>query len=473
MLGLENNVVIPFKGDYKPLSIYKNNEKIFEPTTIEKSGIQVNFENTYNHEFERISVYGDCSQSPRAISVKQGRLIQFENHLGEYMLVTSPVDCTVTRCGRNLLNLHDKSYVSFYGPEITIERNSMKIFGILNANAFQGHTETIFGDSLEKNIPIVDTNTMRISSASISGDYYIKGQWIQSDNTFHYGLNSTDGTEWLSRVYAQNLQLRAGDDVDIVISDIMISTDADVYEEYIGDEFLIRGNIPAKIPLLDGVNSVFTNQDEELIVQYLSNHSDENNLNSPTPYFNEEITCVSGKLRSYTREKTSELNIPKLNAVKDSSGNIIVQDILYVDRPQQKMWIERNVLDLVLDSTTNFSYGVHINNQPYISIETDNWNIAREYKPISNQYNSSYYSTDDFKIYTPSTKAIVITDSRFTSPETAKELISSTNINVKVALSNSMIEELDYSNLATFANHTEIIYIGELEPKIDFTAIKF
>lgn len=64
-----------------------------------------------------------------------------------------------------------------------------------------------------------------------------------------------------------------------------------------------------------------------------------------------KLMIFSGERLPYDRYRGSTINTPELRAIRDNAGNIVAEDILWVDRTQKKAYVERNIGMKVFDGT--------------------------------------------------------------------------------------------------------------------------
>ncbi|MFI3325882.1 MAG: hypothetical protein R3Y35_06885 [Clostridia bacterium] len=346
MIKLGNKNVVPFKGDYKPISIYNGSEKIFTPTLTTKTGTELTFENTYNDECELIKIYGDSYQEQNKIAVKTGNTIQFDNHKGDYMIVKSETDCTIN-------------------------------------------------------------------------------------------INSTE------------IELSAG--------------------------------ISSKINLISGINIL--ESDTEIEVQYLKSdtaETEDSDLTSPTPNFPETINCVNGTLTSYKGDLSSSITIPNLYAIRDSNGNVIAQDTLYIDKEQKRMWVEQYFYEKTFTGTEGWYYASSAHNYAFgitaYSYDVNSGNLSSVYSTEYRGIHLNYRYID--KTIFINSAGIIITDSNYTSTDLWKQYLSelynsNTPLTAICQLKTPRTVELDYENLNTFPYITNIVSNSNVIPSIEVTLKQF
>lgn len=50
----------------------------------------------------------------------------------------------------------------------------------------------------------------------------------------------------------------------------------------------------------------------------------------------------------YDRYRASSISLPELRCITDTNGNVVAEDILYIDREQKRAWVERQVESIIL-----------------------------------------------------------------------------------------------------------------------------
>lgn len=323
--------IIPFKGDYEPLAIYEGDKAVFEPLNTIKQGEDLAFVNTYNDKIRELTVYGKSVQDTHRIGVNQDKIVQFEDGLGGgYAIVEIkgdyPENTTfeLTRCGRNLVEgglsrLYNRDIAYRYHPNFL---PSKKMYTQSNVKQIGGWAQS---DLWESDTPDVTTVGNSMIARTNNGD----------PNTPNY-LKTITGLKTkkysFSRVGTENYQLNTQ---NIMVE---LGSTAHPYEPYQGETFTISPNTPTKIPLLNGVNTFFADEDVMLTVQYQkaeNAQAEDTDIFSPTPDFPEEIRSVEGELIISGRESdvSQEIDLPVLREVNGT------QDKWYQDGSWEQ-WIE-------------------------------------------------------------------------------------------------------------------------------------
>ena len=150
----------------------------------------------------------------------------------------------------------------------------------------------------------------------------------------------------------------------------------------------------------------------------------------------------------YKEEQTITLPYT-LNAVPVSTGGNVTIDgkqyiADYIDAERGKLVRTVKRIDLKnVSGLTNLSYGTHANGVGYLaySISDSSNDIAvKDIAPLSNSYIGSQWINKSGYIYVPSTRSVIIVDSRFTDKTTAMSLIQ--DVYVIYALVTPIEEEL-------------------------------
>ncbi len=347
MIKNENNQTLYVTNEnFEPVTVKTNGTTYFEPNLVTKTGTELEFENTYNSECELIKVYGDSYQENNKIAVKTGNIIQFDDHKGDYMVVKSCADCTVT-------------------------------------------------------------------------------------------INNNDA--------------------------------------------LLQADIWEKFDLISGINIITSELDIE--VQYLKSdtvETEDSDLTSPTPNFPETINCVNGTLTSSKGDLSSSITIPNLYAIRDSSGNVVAQDILYIDKEQKRMWVEKYFYEKIFTGTENWyyasstiigSYGLTVTDLALNTYNTTSV-YCENYRSI--HVNERYIDKTTFV----NTVGIVFYDVNLININNWKSYLTdlynnNTPLTVILQLENPIIEELDYQTLKTFPKNTMFTTNSELKPQLEINLLNY
>lgn len=341
MIKVKEKTAIPFKGKYKPLSVYEGQDVKFKWKDITKTGTHNTIPYTYNDKIDTIKIEGKHEQTSRRIANVTDSLVQFDNAQGEYLTVTADEDCVVTRCGNNVFDLStitsDNAYVTItdtitlhkdlgsnyiYTPDFILKPNTTYTVSCEIVGEFTGRFFRFFGRS------IYMTNL-------VDGKYTYIGTTDDDGNLGYSG-------EAANRFYFHKSYLEQVSD-EIIISNIQIelgSTASD-YEEYNGTDYDIIAGETIQIPLLDGTNTIFADSDVNISVQYLkadTAEDEDTDTMSPSTNFPEAIYQVEGIIntKNSNDEIISSITVPKLYG---TGGK---KDIFYLDRKTKLTWIERH-----------------------------------------------------------------------------------------------------------------------------------
>lgn len=316
----------PTNEKFQPITVIKDNITYFEPTEVTKIGTELSFEKTYNHHCDEIKVYGDYQEVYQRTAVKSDYMIQFEDHQGEYMTVTSAQDCEITRCGRNLFNVN--STLDYY-PAYS---------GLVGTSSIARALIFPYSDKMAVNI----TNYSYLNSSSVkygtSDDPIEEGTTITTGNFYSNRVVDNDGKNSLFAFSAYG----TGHELDELIgSQIELGETYHDYEEYSGETYSLVADTPTQIPLLEGINTVFATTNGILLnVTYTKADTAESEESDSLSLVSAK--CVSGTLTSSKGEDSSSIDIPNLYALYDGD-DIIAQDVLYVNGKTGEMWIEKEV----------------------------------------------------------------------------------------------------------------------------------
>lgn len=224
-------------------------------------GEAITVSSDYNDTLHNFKIFAKAYQDNYKVGALDKSMVQLEDGLsGTEMIVTSDVDCTVTRCGRNLF---DTSKINeIVKPNVTNRPYTGIAVGKVttNANLYNVEIQQGFIFHCSKNTDymfsfVYETNFEQTTAVTIHNDttrlfsFYNKNsfKFNSGDNEILYIqlYNSKSTQPRYCEATFSNIQLEFG-------------STATPYEPYQGQAYQLTANTPTKIPLLDGVNTVFS-----------------------------------------------------------------------------------------------------------------------------------------------------------------------------------------------------------------------
>lgn len=194
----------------------------------------------------------------------------------------------VTRCGRNLFKdfIYNKAYVN--GTTVSVNPD-----GVVTVDKKSGDT------IVQKTPHQLPEMAYTLSNGlSTGGVVYLQA---------HNSLSTIDVGSLTKAVGVKELVLYSASNSVANVTlypQLELGTVAHPYEPYQGDTYTIPYNTPTKIPLLNGVNSIFANEDVQLDVLYEKSESATplpTDITVPTDYFPLAINSAEGEIASAGR----------------------------------------------------------------------------------------------------------------------------------------------------------------------------
>ncbi len=194
-------------------------------------------------------------------------IVQFDDGInGTNAIVTSAVDCVITRCGKNFINLKTENLASYGLNGVINSDGSLTVSGTPTSAYACVYSEYIY-------LP--------------NGSYCMAQQKVEN-MIIQFAITYTDGTiTYMTSAYARTfdinndnistirLTIQMSNSTDEVINAVLypqleLGTTSSEFECYAGNTYTIYQNTSTSIPLLDGTNTFFSDSDAEITVDYKS-----------------------------------------------------------------------------------------------------------------------------------------------------------------------------------------------------------